>query len=190
MSYDPDEHTGRLRRLDAAFYRGHAWVHWTMTLDKRQTGWLDNPAHLSIREALIHTCARHGVICPVYCLMPDHGHFLLGGLRDDSDQRSAVRFFRTAWNRQLARVGSAFHLQLQSYDHVLRGSELQRGAFQAVAWYILTNPERARLSDDFQQWPCLGSIAAGYPDLDPRDCEPAVFWEKFWKIYDRERTEV
>jgi len=32
-------HQGRLRRLSPGFYRGFAWVHWTMNLIGRATGW-------------------------------------------------------------------------------------------------------------------------------------------------------
>ena len=192
MGYDPDKHTGRLKRLHPNYYRGAAWTHWSMVLVSRQTGWLDENFYHSVREALLHTLARYHLICPVYCLMPDHGHFLFGGLKEDSDQILAVRFFRKEWNRLLRLRGNSesrkFELQKQSYDHVLTAEERQRGAFEGVSWYILQNPERAGLVNDMQQWPFLGSAAAGYPDLDPRQAsDSGQFWEKFWKIYERER---
>ncbi|MEO0414760.1 MAG: hypothetical protein AAF226_07390, partial [Verrucomicrobiota bacterium] len=92
---------GGLSRLDDSFYRGNAWVHWSMAIDQREVGWLMHLTHLQIREALLHTCVRYKLACPVYCLMPDHGHFLLGGLHPESDQLKAVKFFRQEWNRLL-----------------------------------------------------------------------------------------
>ena len=187
MSYDPDIHTGRLRRLAPNFYRGAAWVHWSMVLDDRQKGWLDEVFHLQVREMLLHTLAKYNLICPVYCLMPDHGHFLFGGLKRTSDQRLAVRYLRKEWNRLLAQKKKGAVLQKQAYDHVLTEKERERGAFQAVSWYILQNPKRAELVSDELSWLFSGSVAVGYPDLDPQQAEASAFWEKFWKIYEHER---
>jgi REP element-mobilizing transposase RayT len=83
-----------LHRLPAAAYQGNAYVHWSMTLENRATGWLTPLLHSRFRELLLHTVARYGLLCPAYCLMPDHLHALLIGLRATSDQRVAVRFFR------------------------------------------------------------------------------------------------
>src|SRR5687768_14537346 len=112
-SEPPDE----LRRLGAAWYQSTAWVHWTMTIEARRRGWLDREHHAEVREMLIHTCARYQLLCPAYCLMPDHAHFLFMGLSDTSNQRNAVKFFRKAWNSRLLEKG--FSLQKQSHDHVL-----------------------------------------------------------------------
>ncbi len=68
----------------------------------------------------------------------------------------------------------------QAHDHVLRENEREHGAFMTVAYYILANPERARLTDDWRTYPHLGAIVAGYPTLDPREED---YWERFWKIY-------
>ncbi|MEO0445658.1 MAG: hypothetical protein AAF191_06220, partial [Verrucomicrobiota bacterium] len=101
VGYDPNIHSGRLRRLDRSCYCGKAWVHWTMAIEDRRTGWLTEPMHRGLREGLLHSVARHELICPMYCLMPDHGHFIIGGLHsapDASDQRLAIRSFRREWN--------------------------------------------------------------------------------------------
>lgn len=97
----PDE----LRRLERPWYRGTAWVHWTMGIDGRERGWLTQSYHAALREVLIHICARYHLICPAYCLMPDHGHFLLMGLSDSTDQQVAVKFFRRHWWRLLRESG-------------------------------------------------------------------------------------
>ena len=91
----------RLKRLDDSYYQGHNWVHWNMTIHNRATGWLSEVVHLKIREALLHTMFRYRAACPVYCVMPDHGHFLWGGLAAESNQLNAARFFRQEWNRIL-----------------------------------------------------------------------------------------
>ena len=35
-----DGRNDHLRRLEPEYYRGHAYVHWTMTMQDRKTGWL------------------------------------------------------------------------------------------------------------------------------------------------------
>jgi putative transposase len=150
-----------------------------MTIDRRIQGWLDPLHHARLRELLCHALGRHDIVCPVYCLMPDHGHFLLCGTGDASDQLPAVRAFRQAWNRLLA---PRYRLQSQAHDHLLRETEREKEAFHAVAWYILDNPVRAELADRWQSWPYSGCLVPGYPDLDPRE---EGYWELFWRIWNR-----
>ena len=88
------ERRSHLIRLPAENYRGRAFVHWTMTLANRETGWLCDALHSRFREILLHTLVRHGLACPVYCLMPDHLHIMWTGLTAGSDQRLASCFFQ------------------------------------------------------------------------------------------------
>ncbi|MGA2180242.1 MAG: hypothetical protein ABSH15_11760 [Verrucomicrobiota bacterium] len=112
-----------LPRRAPEFYRGFAVVQWTVTLERRVRGWLDENFHLHFRELLLHAAAREGLFCPVYVLMLDHLHFVWMGLRADSDQRNAMKFLRRHLALELARRstnGGAFELQKQSHDSVLR----------------------------------------------------------------------
>ena len=179
-----DEPPDELRRLPDAWYEGTAWVHWTMTIEGRRRGWLDTQHHAAVREILIHTCARHHLLCPGYCIMPDHAHFLFMGLSDTSSQRNAVKFFRRAWNARLAVAG--FSLQKQSYDHVLDESERNPSAFEDTLLYILDNPLRAGLAETRGEWPFSGAIAAGYPEFDPRG-KFTDHCRRLWKIHHHER---
>ena len=178
------DHPDYLPRLEPSAYRGHAWVHWTMTLHDRVTGWLDDAMHRTIRELLLHTLARHHLHCPAYCLMPDHAHFLWMGLGEGSDQLLAARFFRKHWNSALQQHG--IHLQNQAYDHVLREDERRPDAFEDTVLYIFHNPKRAGLVVDWQDWPFLGTVAPGFPELPVFPV--GAFWPRFWKIHNRERT--
>jgi len=171
-------HKGRLRRLDPLAYAGRACVHWTMSLEKRASGWLDDLMHARLREILLHVCARYSLACPVYCLMPDHSHFLIMGIGEHADQRLAIRMLRRQWTPLLPH---GMELQRQSYDHVLREDERVRGAFESVVHYILENPVRAGLAAEFSAWPYAGSLVPGFPSLNPRAAE---FWTSFWLAYE------
>ena len=185
MPFDPKRHTGRLSRLAPENYRGRAFVHWSMAIEQRATGWLDPLHHAKLREGLCHALGRYGVLCPAYCLMPDHAHFLWVGWCESSDQKRAMALFRGAWNRELGRGGH--ELQRQAYDKVSGEEQRDHGAFVAVAHYVLANPSRAGLAEDWRAYPFIGALVPGYPNMDPRDDD---FWERFWRIYERVSEEV
>jgi REP element-mobilizing transposase RayT len=177
---DRDDHD-YLRRLPPEHYRGQAYVHWSMTMDDRKTGWLVPIFYYKFREILTHTLFHYRLCCPIYCCMPDHIHLLWVGILDGSDQRNAVKFFRTQLNPILAKLGAWF--QQQPYDHVLREEERERSAFEDVVEYIARNPERAQLVslERYREYKYAGCLVPGYPDLSPWQ---DGYWDLFWRIYE------
>jgi REP element-mobilizing transposase RayT len=167
-----------LRRLPRKFYRGDAIVHWEMTILDRQKGWLTNLFLYRWRELLTHTCFRYQLVCPIFCLMPDHVHLVWQGIHEDSDQLPAMRHLRTNVNGSLRRIG--FSLQDQAYDHVLTANERLDVAFREVCEYIARNPERAGIvaPDAFASYRYSGCLLPGYPLL-------RLFDDKYWDEYDR-----
>ena len=186
MRENPDRRRGRLRRLAVPAYTGTAFGHWSLTIEDRHRGWLTHLHHACFRELLCHMLAREALLCPAYCLMPDHGHLLLAGAAADSDQRRALQHLRRSWNR--LREPSGHRLQRQAYDHVLREEERQRGSFATVAAYIFANPVRAGLVTSWPCYPFAGCLTPGFPELDPR---ADSYWDSFWRVYasERERRE-
>lgn len=175
---------GNLPRLSPEFYRGRAFVHWTLTLENRATGWLTPVFHQTWRHVLIHACARYNLLCPSYVLMPDHAHMLwLGTNEVGSDQRVAIEFLRKHLRPHLAPAD----WQRQAHDHVLREEERKPETFLTVAGYILDNPVRTGLVERRDEWPHAGCCLPGYPDLD---IHREGYWELFWRIYNQqvERT--
>ena len=165
-------HLPRLRR---EFYQGFAAVHWTFCLKDRATGWRDELFHARFREIMAHACVRHGCVNAAYCLMPDHLHLLLAGIREDADLYLAARFLRKHLEQAL-RTGC---FQKQGYDHVLREAEREKEAFAKVCYYILENPVRAGLCDEAAAYEFSGSVIPGFPDLRIHD---AGYWELYWRI--------
>ena len=105
-----------LPRLPDEYYRGQAYVHWTMTARDRATGWLIPVFYYKFREILTHTMFRYGLTCPIYCCMPDHIHFLWIGITDDSDQRVAAKFFRKQINPILEKLETRFQRRTITYS--------------------------------------------------------------------------
>jgi putative transposase len=169
-----------LPRLLRQRYQGYAVVMWTLTMEHRATGWLNDSFHFRFRELLLHAAARERVWCPTYCLMPDHLHLIWMGMRRESDQLNAMRFLR----RQLAPLLNPHQFQHQAHDHVLREAERKRGAFARVCFYVLANPVRAKLVVEGEIWPFHGAIVPGFPALHPVQED---FWGKFWRLYVTER---
>lgn len=175
-----------LKRLPAEHYRGQACVHWSLTMEHRNTGWLVPILYYKFRALLTHTVFRFGLCCPIYRLMPDHMHLLWIGIFDNSDQRTAMRFFRQQLNPVLSKLDT--RLQEQAYDHVLSEEQRERAAFEDVAEYIARNPERKGLVqlDCFAEYKFTGCLVPGYPDLNPfRE----GYWDLFWRLYSRLRND-
>jgi len=168
--------------LAKSFYQGHAVVFWTNTLEERSRGWLTKQFHSTFRELMLHAAEREDLFCPAYCLMPDHLHLIWVGLRLESDQLNAMKFLRTYLEPEL---GDKREWQHQPHDHVLREEERMRNAFASFCFYTLANPVRGELVKTEREWPYLGAIVPGYPDLYPFE---DGYWELFWKLYSKRRN--
>jgi putative transposase len=167
-----------LPRLPKEYYLGKAYVHWTMGIEHRKTGWLVPNFYYRFREILTHAMFRYGIACPIYCLMPDHMHLLWIGMHEGTDQRSGVQFFRKHINQLLK--ANHFEFQRQAFDHVLREEERERDAFETVAEYIAQNPQRAGLVSDFRSYKFTGCLVPGYPEMSPW---METYWDRFWRAY-------
>ncbi len=165
-----------LPRLPRPYYQADAMVHWTLTVFDRATGWLTERFHARFRELLLHTAAREGLFCPVYCLMPDHLHLVWLGLRPDTDQLNGMAFLRTHLKPELAPA----KFQPQAHDHVLREGERHADILLTSLAYDLHNPVRQGLVQRPEEWPFSGCVVPGYPKLHPLE---ERFREVFWKLY-------
>ncbi len=166
-----------LPRLRREFYEGDAVVFWTLPVAHRAQGWLNDSFHGAFREMTLHSAAREGLLCPAYCLMPDHLHLVWMGLRRETNQRNGMKFFRA----QLGAFLKSATFQHQAHDHVLTLAERQRSRFSvACSDYVLLNAYRAGLVKEPSDWPYQGAVVPGYPRVNPFEAD---FWPWFWKRY-------
>jgi hypothetical protein len=149
-----------LPRLPREYYQADAVVHWTLPISHYRNGWLDEKFHSRFRELILHTAAREGLLCPTYCLMPNHLHLIWMGLRRDTDQLNAMSFLRTHVEPALA----PHRFQHQAHDHVLKQEERRRNAFAAVCWYF-GKSGRSRTGKSIQGMAVLRCDRAGVPDV-------------------------
>ena len=125
---------------------------------------------------MLHTAAREGLVCPAYCLMPDHLHLVWMGLRVDSDQFNGMAFLRTHLEPAL----SPAKFQAQPHDHVLRNEQRRKNAFAKICFYITANPVRHELVTKPEIWPYTGCLVPVYPKLNVFEDD---YWPKLWKLY-------
>lgn len=184
QSNDQKEKAGErafyLPRLPREYYQADAVVFWTLTIFDRAQGWLNQSFHQRFQFLMLHASAREGLVCPIYCLTPDHIHFIWMGLRRDSDQINGMAFLRTYLEPELAPA----KFQPQAQDEVLREEQRKRNAFAKICFYIEANPVRANLIKETELWPFSGCVIAGYPKLVPKNED---FWPKFWRIFGKLR---
>lgn len=169
-----------LSRLDRIHYRGQAYVHWTITIQDRKTGWLVPIFYYKFRELLTHAAFRYSMACPIYCLMPDHMHVFWIGIDDRSDQLNAMKSFRRQLAASLNAIG--YELQHQAYDHVLQDDERLENSVENLVEYIARNPERKRLvpTDGHRDYKFTGCLVPGYPELTLWQPD---YWPRFWRTY-------
>ncbi len=177
---DPLNRAFNLPRLPREHYQGDAVVFWTLTTFDKTKGWLTPSFHQRFRELLLHAASREGLVCPIYCLMPDHLHLVWMGLRRDTDQINGMTFLRTYLEPELAPA----KFQPQAQDEVLREEQRKRNAFAKVCFYIAANPVEEELTAQVEDWPFTGCVVPGYPKLNPLVED---YWPKFWRIFGKLR---
>jgi putative transposase len=159
-------------RASSFSYRGfHRYLVTTVTRN-RSRSFADSTFATEVASQIPPFFATRDFAVPAYCLMPDHVHLLLEGVRDDADLREAVRVWKQlvgyAWKRrttlQLWQTG--FH------DHVLR----DRDDTRAVVRYLLNNPVRAGLVQNAADYPWSGSSHYSFEEL----AEHAGDWHPSW----------
>ena len=85
-----------------------------------------------------------------YCLMPDHMHVLLSPAQSGIPIAKWLKQFKSyTTNRHRKGGGSAKLWQRSAYDHVCR----ERETAETVSGYIVENPVRRGLVDDWKRWP-------------------------------------
>ena len=111
----------------------------------------------SVVSCIKEEAKRTGFLVYVYCLMPDHLHLLLSPPGDGVSVSGFIgglksKTTRIAWDFKIQ--GKLW--QGRFYDHILRGKE----KMGVVGEYILNNPVRKGLVDDWRKYQYCGIINA------------------------------
>ena len=160
-------------RLPASRYSGKQTYFVTLCCeDRRPVFTTESLGHWLVLE-LLKSAAQERFAIHAYCLMPDHIHLLVEGLKDSCDLIRFISFFKQQSGFTYQKKFGRQLWQSRYYDHVLRRAE----AADAVAWYIWLNPVRKGLCSAPQDYSLSGSLT-----LDWRSrCSSAHTWLPPWK---------
>jgi REP element-mobilizing transposase RayT len=112
--------------------------------------WLAQPEVAAVVAQSMQYFDGKGYDLLSYCIMPNHVHLVVQlPLEAPPLVKTLQRlkgYTATQANKLLERTGAFW--QAESYDHVVRKGELER-----ILSYVVENPVKAALVDDWQQWP-------------------------------------
>jgi putative transposase len=157
------KHRRRAPRLSSFDYKGpYAYFVTCATYQKRT--YFTDKAVIDLIILIVKDCGvRTGFDIYVYCFMPDHLHMLLAG-----DEKSSLHRFMRMFKQESSfafKNGYGNTLWQRSYyDRVLRTDEM----LDDVAWYIINNPVRKGLVDDYKRYAFSGSSLFDISELSGR----------------------
>jgi putative transposase len=155
----------RRHRLDPAAYLGTVAVSFTACIEGRRAALADPRLAGAFQERLRVTADKHACNVLVYCFMPDHVHVLLAGRTPQADTRKAFIAFKQATGYWMARERPGFGWQKGFYDRILR---TEADVISEIR-YVVANPVRKELAQDWRDFPCTGSFVFDMGDLVPRE---------------------
>ena len=141
---DEEEKYARQRRYFGRFDK---------QLDGATTGpfWLRQPALAQLVQQALHFYdgKQYTLVC--YCIMANHVHLVVTLPEEAQPLAHTLQALKgytaNLGNQLLGRKGQFW--QRESYDHLIRSTfELER-----VIAYVVNNPVKASLVEDWQQWP-------------------------------------
>jgi len=133
-------------------------------LDAAEHGprWLAEPRFAEIVVCTIHALHPEHYSLHAYCIMSNHAHLLIDqqGIPEPKPLKDGQHYtaLSHAMRRLKGRTGYACakllgkkgaFWQHESYDHVVRNEK----EFERILAYIINNPVKAGLVNDWQEWP-------------------------------------
>ena len=139
-------------RLLLDLYRGHRAIAFTCCIYDRVPYFVHQNNVRSIEDMLRTTLIRHKTNAHVYLFMPDHLHLLLEGIDTQADLYKCMTDFKQKSGFWLSKNADV-RWQKDFYDHILREDE----PIEKHIRYILKNPERKNLIENWKLYPHKGS---------------------------------
>lgn len=143
----------RRPRLETFDYLGKYRYFLTFCTHDRRNVFIAPDTFNLVNHQILRTCSTHAFSVPAYVYMPDHVHLLVEGLSDGSDLRAFVKLAKQKSGYEYSKRYQRPLWQPSYYDRVLRDDEDSL----AVMRYILSNPLRAGLVSQCEDYPFLGS---------------------------------
>lgn len=143
----------RKHRLPAELYEGIRVVSFTLCIKNRKQFFISEEIFRHNENVLLMELKRFLAEAEVYMFMPEHVHLLLRGVMETSDVLNVVRAYKQRSGFWLCQHHPEVHWQKDFYDHIERREEDVSKRIR----YILDNPVRKGLVNDWQPYPIKGS---------------------------------
>jgi putative transposase len=134
-------------------YLGQVSVAMTACIEAGRPIFRNSEIVAAFTEILREAAERNDCVVPVYCFMPEHLHTIITGQTDGADTWKAICRFKQRTGYWLSQNSSVIW-QSDFYDHIIRRDE----SFANQIRYIVNNPVRRGLVENWEDYPFTGSI--------------------------------
>jgi len=152
----------RHHRLPDEIYRGIQTVAFTMCLKNRCEYFISSERCIVFVDLLFNCARKFNCEIVVYLFMPNHCHLILEGTDDNANTLSAIKAFKQKSGYWLSQYEPDIKWQKDFYDHIIRKEENLRKQID----YILTNPIRKGLVNNWKDYPFKGSSIYDFSKWD------------------------
>lgn len=161
MPLDKNKPFPKRPRLKDFGYVGTYTYFITILTAKRQNYFNETYIVEPLINLLRETVEKEHFSVTAFCFMPNHMHLLVNGLEEHANLKNFIKLYKQKsgfWFKQKNRQ-NLWHLSY--YDHILGKVE----AISDIAMYILHNPVRKGIVDDFKDYPFNGSFTMDIHEL-------------------------
>jgi len=148
-------------RLPAPFYCGKVSVSFTLCIEKRKQLFIRKNLVDEFTNILKKTIEKKECIVPVYCYMPDHQHVILHGMDSDINLLKIIGEYKQRTGYYLSQNNIDVKWQKNFYDKIIKKNE----SLSTQVRYILDNPVRKGLVDNWESYLYKGSLSCNLNDI-------------------------
>ncbi len=140
-------------RLDKEFYIGKRPIAFTVCIKDRKEYFLNDDIFKYFEKILLEELKDYDCNALIYLFMPDHLHLMLSGNDSNSNVKKCLEMFKQKTGFYLSHKENNIKWQKDYFDHIIRNEEDLENQLN----YILNNPVRLGLIDNWKNYPFKGS---------------------------------
>ena len=152
----------RNHRLPKELYAGEIIVSFTACIKNRKELFTNENIFNEFQRILIEELKSGFCSSHVYLLMPDHLHIIIKGENSNANVKSCMDKFKQKTGYWLSKNKIDKKWQKDYYDHIIRDGE----NLELQVRYILNNPVRAGLVDNWKDYPFKGSTIFNFDEWE------------------------
>lgn len=149
-------------RLKNEDYIGKKIVSFTSCINRREKLFINDNIFFEFSEKLIESIIKFNCEANIYLFMPDHVHLIIQGNNFDSDVKKSIDLFKQKTGFWFGQNMNYSRWQKDYYDHIIRNSE----DLNSHIYYILNNPVKAGLVDDWKNYKYIGSTIYNFDEWE------------------------